>query len=140
MIQLTAKFEATNETIDVVDRILEALLPIQSCDKSMDMYIAAHELIINSIAAMNKTDKTEDGNIEVFIALDRRNIEIKVTDFAGGADKIHEKLEGNILDNLLSESGRGLFMVNSLVDDLSVTVEENSRTTCTIKKIITKEK
>lgn len=87
-----------------------------------DIAISVSELINNAVTHGNKSDRSKQVEIEVGRA--DGSVVISVTDQGGGfnPDKIDDPRKK---ENLLKEAGRGMFIVESLMDkvDISLTTD-----------------
>lgn len=129
MIQLNVKFEAKNEMLQTIDKILEETLNVKTWEAGLDMFMAAHELIINSITAMSSKSSNENF-LEVSVNINDNSIIIEVKDRGGGI------IGSSYLNkDPLSENGRGLLIVNELTDDFTI-ISEEDKTVFTITKNI----
>ena len=85
-------------------------------DKHDNLSIAVTEAVGNAIVHGNKRDPKKKVRIQVEISNDR--VKISVTDQGTGfnPDDLADPLDP---DNLLRESGRGIFILKALMDDVS---------------------
>lgn len=91
----------------------EFRLPEEEFQKLM---IAVTEVVINAIIHGNKEDKNKKVTIEA--EYDDKNLYIKICDEGNGFNP-NEIVDPTLPENILKESGRGIFIVKSLVDDFS---------------------
>jgi serine/threonine-protein kinase RsbW len=86
-------------------------------DDIADLAISATEIINNAIIHGNQKDPDKKVKIEIEFSEDR--LTIAITDQGSGfsPDDIPSPIQD---DNLLKETGRGIFIVRSLVDDLVI--------------------
>jgi len=91
----------------------EFRLPLEEFQKLM---IAVTEVVINAIIHGNKEDKNK--KVTIAAEYDDRNLFVKIYDEGNGFNPI-EIADPTLPENLLKESGRGIFIVKSLVDDFS---------------------
>jgi serine/threonine-protein kinase RsbW len=98
------------------------------------LLVATTEAVNNAILHGNKRDPKKVVKIACY--LETSSLKIKVTDRGKGFDPAHL---ANPLDeaNLLKESGRGVFLIRSLMDDVSFEMRK-SGTTVVIKLDLTK--
>ena len=120
--------------IEVADDILELFLKHQRLDWYKQFGFAAHELLINSVEAMSKQAQDNDKLLYVKITMDSSAVTFSVTDTGGGLpDEVIDKFA--TCDILSMEGhGRGLLMINSLVDDFIFLDEGDGKHTYKIIK------
>ncbi|MGA2668124.1 MAG: ATP-binding protein [Ignavibacteria bacterium] len=85
-------------------------------DKFQRFQIAVSEMIINAIVHGNK--EQADKKVLISIEFDERKITVFVTDEGNGFD-IDTVPDPTIEENISKISGRGLFIIRSLVDEFS---------------------
>lgn len=97
-----------------------------------DLSIALTELVNNAIHHGNKDDITK--NVTVTFDLDQKNLRISIRDEGGGFDPNQLK---NPLDpeNLLAESGRGLYLVKALMDDIQFSITDEGTEITIVKRL-----
>ena len=88
-------------------------LPLEEFQKLM---IAVTEVVINAIIHGNKENIEKKVTIEA--AWDNRDLYIKICDEGNGFNP-NEIIDPTLPENIMKESGRGIFIVKSLVDDFS---------------------
>lgn len=126
---------STTDQVAKADEFLETWLRKIGVpeDTIANLAIAVTELVNNAIKHGNKLQKNK--MVTVSITYASGNIEITVTDEGEGfnpeniADPLAE-------ENLLKEIGRGIFIVNSLIDDVKFQFPPRGGTKVTIKKNI----
>lgn len=94
-----------------------------------DLSIALTELVNNAIHHGNKDDITK--NVTVTFDLDHKNLRISIKDEGEGfnPDQLKNPLDP---ENLMAESGRGLYLVRALMDDIKFkTTDEGTEVTIT---------
>lgn len=77
-------------------------------------------------AFINAVDHAADSHIEVFAEVRNDELTLEVTDGGPGFDAAH--LDHNALPDLLSEHGRGLFLIRHLMDDLQIVSDKHGTT------------
>jgi len=126
-----------SQEIERVDHEIERFLIDEGFKQYKDVQFAAHELLINSVKAMNQ--KYEDSCpyvIKIEAKANSEIVELSVTDYGGGlAEDWRQSLE-NVLfeDILMMESGRGLLLINCLTDFFDCSLTPDGAATYTIIK------
>ena len=123
-----------------IEKIEEAAEFIESAAKKMkfndtdidNIVIAITEAISNAILHANKEDDSKKVTIEV---ISKNNSMItKVTDEGPGFDP--GEIDNPLLpDNLLKESGRGIFILNSLLDSVDYSFSDKGTEVTLVKKL-----
>lgn len=135
MIICKRDFVIGHDELEVFDRRLEALCrEIQPAEAAMDLFIATHELLINSIAEMRRGGEVEGQTICVQIERTPDYLEAIVTD--GGRGIHHRPQPEEDPNERLLEAGRGLMMVELLTDTFEVKVNNDGRMSYIIRKCI----
>ncbi len=121
----TLKSEKTS--ISLVEPILESLrkdLGIKD-ENFYNVMIAVTEGINNAINHGNKLNPYK--RVHFVVQADENNLYIKITDEGDGFDPnlVADCLEP---ENLLKSSGRGVFIIKELMDDLKITSGHNGTT------------
>ena len=121
------------DKIKEVEKVTEQIADYMNFpeDDKDSLAIAVTEIVGNAISHGNKNDK----NKKVVIDFEYKNdtITVLIQDQGGGfnVDKIDNPLEP---ENLLKESGRGIFIVRSLMDKVYFIKKENGSVVRLIKK------
>lgn len=99
-----------------------------------DVAISVTELVNNAIFHGNRNDP--DKTVEVRIVLKNKGVEISVADEGKGFDPtdIPDPLSN---ENLMKETGRGVFIVRSLMDRLEILAGKNGGSIVRIFKSFT---
>ena len=99
---------------------------------SDDLGIVTTELVNNAIHHGNKNDPNK--SVYIIFTVDEDRIELRIKDEGKGFDpnKIKDPLAP---ENLLSESGRGIFLIRNLMDDLDFNFTTNGTETIVIKNL-----
>ena len=122
-----------------LDKIEEAATFVEKAAKKMkfsetdvdNIVIAITEAISNAIIHANKNDKRKKVTIEVILNSD--SLITKVIDEGPGFNP--KQIEDPLLPgNLLKESGRGIFILNSLLDSVDYTFSDRGTIVTLIKK------
>lgn len=120
--------------LGAVDDFIEGFLRDFGTGESVtaDIAISVSELVNNAIVHGNKI--SEDAIVTVVISRKGDSVVISVTDEGGGFNptEIDDPLKD---ENLLKEVGRGIFIVESLMDKVEITPTENGTTVSISKKI-----
>jgi serine/threonine-protein kinase RsbW len=126
---------STTDQVARADEFLETLLRKIGVpeDTIANLAIAVTELVNNAIKHGNKLQK--DKTVTVVITYKSGKIEITVKDEGEGfnPDNIADPLAE---ENLMKEIGRGIFIVNSLIDDVKFQFPPEGGTKVTIIKNI----
>lgn len=79
-----------------------------------NLLIAVSEIVINAIVHGNKEDESK--KVEVLIEYDETSMNIKICDEGNGFIAT-DVSDPTLRENILKASGRGIFIIKSLVDD-----------------------
>lgn len=93
-------------------------------EKFINFQIAASEAVVNAIVHGNKQDPHKKVYIEV--TTDEHKLELKIKDEGDGFD-VSKLPDPTDESNLYKESGRGIFIIRSLVDEFYI--ESNAKGT-----------
>ena len=123
------------EYLTNIDDFIEGILRGYEVEESTiaDIAISVSELVNNSVSHGNKSD---DGKtVAVSIAKKGDDVEIKIEDQGTGFDP---QAISNPLDeeNLLKDTGRGIFIVNALMDKVDVQTTKDGTITTITKSIV----
>ncbi len=116
-----------------VDKFLEEKFAEAGVDPSVmtDIAISVSELVNNAIIHGNQSNMAKV--VDVKFSVNSAELKVIVTDQGDGFD--YETVENPIDDsNLLKEVGRGVFIVKSFVDDISITTLPEGGTRVEITK------
>ena len=100
-------------------------------EKFINLQIACSEALINAIVHGNKEDNSK--KVYISIVFDENEFVVWIKD-EGDGFKIDELPDPTANENLLKESGRGIYIIKSLVDDFHCTSDSNG-TEFTLKVI-----
>ncbi|WP_246938921.1 ATP-binding protein [Bacillus pinisoli] len=93
-------------------------------DSHRSLAFIAHELLINSLEASFRRygDLAFRYSIKLKISQYEQGIDITVSDYAGGIhpDELHQVQGRSLEDIVSSEDGRGLLMIEHMVDDIKM--------------------
>ena len=99
---------------------------------SDDLGIVTTELVNNAIHHGNKNDPTK--KVHLLFIVDSEKIELRIKDEGNGFDP--KKLKDPLApENLFSESGRGIFLIRNLMDELDFEFTESGTETIAIKNL-----
>lgn len=91
-------------------------------EKFINLQIACSEALINAIVHGNKED--ENKSVYTGIEINEVKLIVRIKD-EGEGFKIEELPDPTSNENLLKESGRGIFIIQSLVDDFKCNSSES---------------
>ena len=130
----TISFPPQEKFLASVDEFVEGFLKRHVSDESViaDIAISVSELVINAISHAGK--KSPDKLIVVEIGKTNGEVKISVSDQGVGFNP--NAIDNPLADeNLLKETGRGIFIVRSLMDTINIETSKQG-TTVTITKAI----
>jgi serine/threonine-protein kinase RsbW len=127
-------FPSDVEYLEKIERMSSEIASNAGFDESTvdDLSIALTELVNNAIHHGNKNDANK--NVTVTFIVEKSKIIISVADEGGGfspnnlSDPLHP-------DNIMADSGRGIYLVKALMDDVDYKISESGT-----EVIITKNK
>jgi serine/threonine-protein kinase RsbW len=131
---ISKEIKSVRRNINEIDELFLKInedfqLPAEEYDKLM---IAVTEVVNNAIIHGNKQD--EKKNVEINVEYDDKMMKIKICDEGNGFD-YDETPDPRLKENLLKSSGRGMFIVKSLIEDVEYRhTEKGSEIIITIKK------
>jgi len=127
------KIPSTQDHLAHAEKLLEDSFREHGLDGDTiaDLAISATELINNAIVHGNKSDP--DKIVTILVEFTNDSLTISITDQGPGfiPDEIPDPIAD---DNLLKETGRGIFIVRSLVDDLQYEISPEGGTRMIIIK------
>jgi serine/threonine-protein kinase RsbW len=127
------KIPSTQDHLAEAETFLEDSFRENGVDDDMitDLAISATELINNAIIHGNKSDPNK--SVTIVVEFSNNSLTISITDQGQGF--IPTEIPNPIADeNLLKETGRGIFIVRSLVDDLHFEISPEGGTRMIIIK------
>ena len=102
-------------------------------DEFDKLLIAVTEVVINAIVHGNKLD--ENKMVRIFIDYDDNEMKIKICDEGNGYD-FSKTPDPTLDENIMKTSGRGMFIVKSLFEDVEYKkTEKGTEITIIIKKV-----
>jgi serine/threonine-protein kinase RsbW len=102
-------------------RLIEGLLQEANKDfccpeeRFRNVLIAVSELVMNAIVHANK--ENVDKKVKVIVEYDEKEMKIRILD-EGNGFKFGEVADPTIPENILKESGRGIYIVKSLIKEI----------------------
>lgn len=120
----TIRVPSSQEFLPDVDMFIEGILRGFGTDESViaDIAISVSEVVNNAIVHGNRLQR--ELPVIVRITKEQKKVRIFIKDSGGGFDPTH--IDNPIDDNnLLKEVGRGIFIVNSLMDSVDVHHNDN---------------
>ncbi len=123
---LNYECKADISNIEIIDKLLEITLNYHKINWYRQFCFAAHELLINSIEAMSKHSSSLD-KIFIELAININSITFSIYDTGGGLPFDINDLPARYNISNMKSSGRGLFMIKSLVDDFSFFKADNGQ-------------
>ncbi len=101
-------------------------------ERFRNLLIAVSELVMNAIVHANKEEPKK--SVRVTVEYDANIMKIKILD-EGNGFKFDEDCNPRLPEDVLKESGRGLFIVKSLMNDISCkTTDKGTEFVLTVKK------
>lgn len=125
-------FPSDVEYLEKIERMSSEIATKAGFDESTvdDLSIALTELVNNAIHHGNKNDSNK--KVTVTFTTDESKITISVSDEGGGfsPNKLSDPLHP---DNLMADSGRGIYLVRALMDDVDYKISEKGTEVIIIK-------
>lgn len=128
------EIKSSRRNIKEIEKLLltvneEFKLPEEQLNNVM---IAVSELLLNAIVHGNKQD--EKKLVKIAVGYDDKTMKISIKDEGNGFDETKMN-DPTLEENILKTSGRGMFIVKSLVDDFSYKkTKEGFEIILTVKK------
>jgi len=127
-------FPSRIENLEKIEQISSQIAFDAGFDESTvdDISIALTELVNNAIHHSNKDNP--DKNVTVAFKADNEKLQVSIRDEGEGFSPTNV---GNPLDpdNLMADSGRGLYLVEALMDDVEFKISEKGSEVIIIKKL-----
>lgn len=126
-------FPSSIDYLEKIEAISEKIAGDIGMDESSsdDLSIAVTELVNNAIHHGNKDDKSK--KVTVTFSPGKKQIKVSIRDEGNGF--IPEKVKDPVApENLLAESGRGIYLVRALMDDLKINITGSGSEIVIIKK------
>ena len=131
---IVKKIASSKNNIKKIEKVLLSInkkfkLPV---DEFNTLMIAISEVVMNAIVHGNQLDKNKF--VTITIEFDQDNMKIRINDEGKGFD-YSKTPDPTIQENIHKTSGRGMFIVKSLLKDVKYKhSEEGSETIISIKK------
>lgn len=117
--KLTLSLDSNFNSVEVAEKFLHSVMANSSLEDSEThrMEMAVRESVINAIQHGNRCDESKKVHLEINVS--PAKITIFVRDEGSGFDvgSVPNPLEEN---NILKNSGRGIFIIRSFMDEFSV--------------------
>ncbi|MGD9898275.1 MAG: ATP-binding protein [Calditrichaceae bacterium] len=126
-------FPSSIEYLEKIEAISEKIAAKAGMDESAsdDLSIAVTELVNNAIHHGNKDDKSKKVTVTFFPG--KKQIKVSISDEGNGFNP--SKVKDPVApENLLAESGRGIYLVEALMDDLKINLTGSGTEIIIIKK------
>lgn len=127
---------STLDYLPQVDEFIEERLKGLRIKKNLiyDVTISVSEVVTNAVVHGNKNDAKK--KVKISLKADSSRVEVTVQDQGAGFDRecVRPPIDE---DNILREAGRGLLIVESLMDEVNISCGPQAGTQVRIVKIIT---
>ena len=128
------KFSSDTKYLEKVEKLSSKVANYSGLSESEsdDLGIVTTELVNNAIHHGNNNDPTK--TVHIIFTVNTERIELRIKDEGKGfnPDKLKDPLAP---ENLLSESGRGIFLIRNLMDSIDFNFSENGTETVVIKNL-----
>ena len=128
------KFSSDTKYLENVEKLSSKVARYAKLSESDsdDLGIVTTELVNNAIHHGNNNDP--DKLVHIIFTVDEKKIELKIIDQGSGFKP--ENLKDPLApENLLSESGRGIFLIRNLMDGLDFNFSDKGTETIVIKNL-----
>lgn len=117
-----------------VEKLSEEVASYAQMDESDsdDLGIVTTELVNNAIHHGNKSDPSKKVRVTFSVSSDKIIVRIKDQGEGFNPEKLKDPLAP---ENLLSESGRGIFLIRALMDSLDFTFHPDGTETIAVKNL-----
>lgn len=133
-IEIPSTLDYLPEVVDFVERKLKKLRIKK--DHVADIAISVSEAVTNAVVHGNKNDRSK--KVRTIVKADSSRVEVIVEDQGAGFNR--ECVRSPITEqNLLKEAGRGLLIVESLMDQVDVVCESDMGTKVRMVKFLTRD-
>jgi serine/threonine-protein kinase RsbW len=128
------KFASDTKYLENVEKLSSKVARIAQLSESDsdDLGIVTTELVNNAIHHGNKNDTNK--NVHITFIVDEKKIELRIKDEGNGFNP-NELKDPLAPENLLSESGRGIFLIRNLMDGLDFNFTDSGTETIVIKNL-----
>jgi len=128
------EIDSDTKFLSKVEKLSEQVASYAQMDESDsdDLGIVTTELVNNAIYHGNKSDPTK--KVQVFFSVNSKRIELRIKDQGNGfnPDALKDPLAP---ENILSESGRGIFLIRALMDSLDFNFDGGGTETIVTKNL-----
>jgi serine/threonine-protein kinase RsbW len=128
------EFSSDTKHLESVERLSTQVAKYAQLNESDsdDLGIVTTELVNNAIHHGNKNDPKK--RVHLLFIVDSKKIELRIKDEGNGFDpgKLKDPLAP---ENLFSESGRGIFLIRNLMDELDFEFSDSGTETIAIKNL-----
>jgi len=128
------EIDSDTKFLSQVEKLSEQVASYAQMDESDsdDLGIVTTELVNNAIYHGNKSDPTK--KVQVFFSVNSKRIELRIKDQGNGfnPDALKDPLAP---ENILSESGRGIFLIRALMDSLDFNFDGGGTETIVTKNL-----
>jgi len=128
------EIDSDTKFLSKVEKLSEQVASYAQMDESDsdDLGIVTTELVNNAIYHGNKSDPTK--KVQVFFSVNSKRIELRIKDQGNGFNP--EALKDPLApENILSESGRGIFLIRALMDSLDFSFDGSGTETIVTKNL-----
>jgi serine/threonine-protein kinase RsbW len=114
---LSAEIISTKKNYALIESLLYKANEEFCCieDRFRNVLIAVSELVMNAIVHANKEEESK--KVRVTVEYDKDIMKISILDEGKGFD-LSKGGEASLPDDVMKESGRGLYIVKSLMDEV----------------------
>ena len=128
------EIESDTRYLSRVEKLSEEVAAYAKMDESEsdDLGIVTTELVNNAIHHGNKSNPEK--KVRVSFLVNHQKIELRIKDEGNGFDP--QKLKDPLApENLMNESGRGIFLIRALMDSLDFNFSESGTETIVTKNL-----
>ncbi|MBD3306349.1 ATP-binding protein [candidate division KSB3 bacterium] len=135
MEEVTLKIPSNTQFVGPVIQFVSSLFNEKEVDESAvsNVVTSVMEALGNAIVHGNGSDRTK--SIELLLQIDNHRIHIEVQDEGSGFD-INALSDPLTPENLLKSDGRGIFLIRTLMDRVSLDVNGRGTTLCMEKEFV----
>lgn len=118
--EFTLNLIPNQQSIYFVDQTMASYTDLYDLPSRKELCFVTHELVINAVEAMQNAQNNDTEKIEVHVLQTRKQVQITVTDHAGGLpeEDWQKVLKYNLEELTFSDRGRGLFFIKNMVDEM----------------------
>ena len=128
------KFSSDTKYLENVEKLSSKVAQYAKLSESDsdDLGIVTTELVNNAIHHGNNNDPEKQ--VHIIFTVDQQKIELRIIDQGSGFNPEHLK-DPLAPENLLSESGRGIFLIRNLMDGLDFNFSDTGTVTIVTKNL-----